>query len=181
MSINLDRGVTKRNTGGGIAVYMYKDEPGVFRSAFGNVISDDLAREAGFPVDALAQERRKRSQMAQAVKEIEAQYNEASRSAPKVIMEREGWQLVSIGMGMHNVLTPDGSAVNPTPMAAEAAGRLLNALVPVDTAEPEPEPAKEPEKETVDAVPTSDKDKMAGAVLAKAADPAAKPVVKEAK
>ena len=48
--IDEDLGVTIGSTKPGVAVYMYKNEPGLFRVRSGALVSEKLAREAGFPV-----------------------------------------------------------------------------------------------------------------------------------
>lgn len=170
MTIDLDRGVTKRLTSAGVSVYMYKDEPGVFRSAFGSEVSADIAREAGFEVDKLLKERDKRARLSEAMTAIEQEYNEYAEGG-KEIVEREGWKLIAIGNGMHNIMDPDGNKVNPMPMAAEAAGKLFEHMVPqggveMTTIDADVEDVKEKVEVPAQHIPElSDKQKLAAKVV----------------
>lgn len=142
--IDLNRGVTMRYTSEGVEVFMYKDTPGVFLNAFGTEVSRDLAAKAGFPVDLLINERRKRERMAEAGRVIEEQFN-MSRVERKVVAERAGWKVVSLGLGRHQVLDPEGSPVNAKYVTLEEAQVLLNSMVPTEPEKPaEPEPTPEP-------------------------------------
>ncbi len=57
-------------------VLMRKDRPGVFYDAHGNQVSEELARQAGFPVERLKREGEKQRRLAEARAKIEAEFAE---------------------------------------------------------------------------------------------------------
>lgn len=71
MSIDLNRGVIAKTGLDGLRVYMYKDEPGIFRDVHGDEVALDAARTAGFDVKALSDERTKRERLDEARERIE--------------------------------------------------------------------------------------------------------------
>jgi hypothetical protein len=140
MSIDYDRGVIKRNsTKLGVAVYMYVDDPGVFLNAFGTQVDDSLATDAGFDVAAFAKVKLKKDRISSAMAEIEAEM--ASQGpARNVKFERDGFQVIDIGLERYNVEDPDGTVLNSNPLSAPQAKLLLEKLVPKGkTSEPVPQ------------------------------------------
>lgn len=131
MNINYDLGVIKRkHSASGIDVYMYVNEPGVFRTAYGTEVSADLAKAAGFDVEVLAKERLKRSRMAAAMAAIEAELADPADPVQKVLAERGGYKVVAIGLGRTNVLDPDGHKLNSVYLPEAEAVKLIEHLAP---------------------------------------------------
>ncbi|MGI9297767.1 MAG: hypothetical protein ACR2QC_07705 [Gammaproteobacteria bacterium] len=88
MSLDLDRGVTKRQHPNGMQICMYKDDPGVFMDVNGGRIASELADGAGFPVAALKVERIKMQRFAEARAKIEREFDEKTAGLEAEI-ERE--------------------------------------------------------------------------------------------
>lgn len=130
--INVDRGVLICiHPASGMNVYMYKDDPGVYLNAFGSEISEQIAKEAGYDVARWGKEHIKKARMATAMKAIEKELVLAEdEPTQKVVEEKAGFKLISIGLGRHQVLDPDDNMLTPTAMPKEQAQLLFEALVP---------------------------------------------------
>ena len=133
LNIDLDRGVLHRRTTTGVDVFMYYDTPGVFLNAYGAVVADSLAAEAGFDVERLSHDKRRRETMDAAMREIEEQYG--SEAVREVKAERNGYKLIHVGLNRYNIEAPDESRLNPRPLTDVEANGIFNQLVP-----PEPVP-----------------------------------------
>lgn len=126
--IDLDRGVISRSHPSlGMDVYMYVDDPGVYLTAHGTEVALALAEQAGFEVDKYAKQHKIKVAMANAQADVLAQFNEATT---EVLVERNGFKVVDIGLGRCNVLSPDGDLLNKTPVSREQAEILLKHLTP---------------------------------------------------
>ena len=137
-NIDLDRPLRMRVLDGtGIQVYMYIDEPGVFRNAFGQEVSETLAKQAGYEVERLGRERMKREKMKAAFAAIEREMDTASDIEEKVLVERSGYKLVDIGLGRTVITDPDGSKLTTMPVPQELGQKLFDELVPKAEAAPE--------------------------------------------
>lgn len=130
LKIDLDRGVQHRRTMEGVDVFMYFDTPGVFLNAHEHVVSDELARSAGFDVDALSLVKKRRELMDDAMRGIEAQYG--SEKVREIKAERKGYSLVHVGLNRYNIEAPDGSNLNPRPLTDVEALSIFDQLVPPD-------------------------------------------------
>src|ERR1700675_3607413 len=96
-AIDLDRGaMTCSHPSLGIAIYMYLDDPGVYLTEHGNVLENGelLAEEAGFEVAKFSKQRKIKLAMDSANDKIMKEFNE---STTKVLVERNGFQIVDIG------------------------------------------------------------------------------------
>ena len=101
--IDLDRGVISRSHPSlGMDVYMYVDDPGVYLTAHGTEVALALAEQAGFEVDKYAKQHKIKVAMANAQADVLAQFNEATT---EVLVERNGFKVVDIGLGRCNVLS----------------------------------------------------------------------------
>ncbi len=129
MNIDYNRGVTKRITQSGVEIFMYKDEPGVFRNAFGDTVALELAEQAGYDVAHLGQIRAKRQRLSEAHAAIEAEF-QSSETTREVVQEINGYQLVSIGLGRHEVLDPEGNKLSTDPLTRQEADVLIKAMIP---------------------------------------------------
>lgn len=134
MAVNVDRGCLIRHTPEGIGVFMYHDLPGVFFNEHEKEVGIELARNAGYNVDPLIKERKKRERIRVATDTIEAEYRE--HSVNELVAERGGYKVVHIGMDRHNILDEDGLLVNSgRPLTHQEAMKTLDALVPEASAE----------------------------------------------
>lgn len=134
-NIDYDRGVVKRKHPSGLELYMYMDEPGTYRNAFGNEVEETLAKEAGFKVDSLRLAKLKKERMAEAMSQIEAELADEKR---EVVKEKDGFKVVSIGLGRHIVEGPDGTSLTDTPIPKEMAETILERLVKPQEKKKEP-------------------------------------------
>lgn len=128
-NIDVNRGVTVKIHPSGVRVYMYKDEPGFYLSGQGTPVGEELAKEAGFDVAQLGKKRAIKEKLAEAQSRI-IQEMELAQEGRKVVVERQGFQLVDIGYGRHQVLGPDGILLTPQWLPLEQGQQLFNQLVP---------------------------------------------------
>lgn len=130
MKIDYNRGVLKKVVPqSGVNVYMYKDEPGVYRNKFGTVVADTLAIAAGFDVDYYGKLKTKKEKMAVALAAIEKEL-ELAGEAREIVAEKSGWKVIGIGLDRYMVEDPDGTVVNDNPLSRIQADRLIGELVP---------------------------------------------------
>lgn len=104
--INLHQGLN-------MEIFMYVDEPGIYLTAHGTRVSDELARQAGYPVDLHSKEKNRRERMAAAKQAIEAELGVADGGTKTVRAERDGFKVLDIGLGRFDVLDPDGNILHP--------------------------------------------------------------------
>ncbi len=162
MPIDIDRGVTIRQivafndpsnprkyepdiNYGGMAVYMYKDEPGVYYNAHGQVVPEPIAERAGFPTAKLAKAKRRRDAVAALEAQFRAELDADEQEAEIVLAEGAGYKVVQLPMGRAKVVDADtGLAVTPVPMPVEAAKVLFGELTktPGEAKLDEPSPTK---------------------------------------
>lgn len=139
-NIDFDRGVVMRSHPTGVTVYMYIDEPGTFRNAFGTEVSDTLAAEAGYDMKSLSKQKLRRERVARAMEAIDADLMEQGVTK-KVVVSRAGFNLVDIGLGRYNVEDPDGHSLNPSPLSKEQGKALFEKIVaPEAGVDPYPRP-----------------------------------------
>lgn len=135
LEVDLDRGMEiHSHPSTGMDVFMYVDDPGVYLSAHGTPVSEQLAEQAGFDIERFGRERRIKQALAAAHKQIMDDFN-ANGGGPKIIEEREGFKVVDIGMDRHQVMSPDGKVLNTVPLSLANAKILLEHLVVVDKEE----------------------------------------------
>lgn len=129
--IDLNRGVMLRWHPTGAMVYMYFDEPGVFRTPYGNVIEDEsFVAEAGYDVKSLQRERARNARRRKAMEEIDKDFE--GDKGPVILDKRAGFTLVDIGLGRHNVVDPDGEVINKRPLTLPEANKVFASMVPED-------------------------------------------------
>lgn len=134
-SIDLDRGVWMRtHPGVGMDVYMYVDDPGVYYDAHGNQVSKAIAEAAGFDVEKLEVEHKRKTAVDNAMKEIDAKFG---TTQPKVHAEQGGFTAWDMGMGRFNVKDAQGNVLNKDPISKEQAEVLLKHLAPKPKAKDE--------------------------------------------
>lgn len=130
MKIDLDRGVSiRKHKDTGMYVYMYKDEPGVYRSQHGDVLPERVGELVGFDVSRLSKEREKREKLAQFASRINEELALAEASdAPEVIATRGDYSVIALPGGRANVVSGDAGKLNKTPLTLPLAMELLGAL-----------------------------------------------------
>lgn len=127
--IDYDRGVIINiHQASGMDVYMYVDDPGKFLTAHAQIVSDAIAKEAGYDVEKLAKDRVKKERKAQALQMIDNELSDDKDIKEDVVDERNGWKIVSIGLGRHHLNDPDGNRITSVPQPLEAAQKLLNGM-----------------------------------------------------
>lgn len=128
-SIDYDRGVIiNTHQLSGMDVFMYIDDPGKYLTAHSVAVSEAIAKEAGYDVEKLSKDRVKKSRKEQALELIDAELADDKDVREEVVGERNGFKLVTTGLGRHHVVDPDGNRVNPMPMAEESAKKLFNGM-----------------------------------------------------
>lgn len=146
MPIDLDRGVTIRQivaftdhtnprhyepdiNFGGLAVYMYKDDPGKYYDAHGKPLPEGIAERAGFPVGKLAKARKRKEAVAKLEAQFRAELEADELDEVRVIAEAGEWQVIELPMGRAKVVDKEtGDSVTPVPLPIEAAKVLLGEL-----------------------------------------------------
>lgn len=126
-------GVIHRAGPGGMAIYMYNEEPGVFYNERGAVVPVEMAQMAGFSVEPLLMAREKKMAMEEARRLVELQF--ASRGLMRnVVEERGNYRLVECAKGRFNVEFVEGeeaTVMNEAgPMLEGDAHGLFNGLAP---------------------------------------------------
>jgi len=121
-----------------VDVFMYLNNPGVYYSANGTVVSESLAAQAGYPVEKYAKQRQLRERMKIAQASIESELL-LTAEEKKVVREKDGFKVVALGLGRHQVFAPDETLLTPAPIPEEQAFLLLDQLAPEPTT-PEPTP-----------------------------------------
>lgn len=129
VNIDYDRGVMMNVHPSNVEVYMYLDDPGVYLSAHGTPVTEDFARGAGFDVVEQTKKRQVKERMKVAMTRINAEL-ELAASEKVVVMERNGFKLVDLGLDRHQVESPDGLVLNKDPLPLAQAKTLLEALTP---------------------------------------------------
>lgn len=127
--VDYDRGVIiMTHPGTGMDVYMYVDSPGIYINANELPVPEAIARESGYNVEALAKEKLRMERKAQAGAIIDKELSDEANTQEEEVADRNGFKLVSIGMGRHNVKDPDGNSLNAHPLSLEQAQKLLVAM-----------------------------------------------------
>ena len=127
MGIDLNRGVVIRHSPEGMRVHMYKDEPGTYRDAYGNEVSEKLARTVGFDVTELAKLKRKGEKLAAAHAQIEEEEGNGDAKGT-VVEERGGYRVEHMGFGHHFVFDADDNQLTPQSLTKKKALALLDTL-----------------------------------------------------
>lgn len=165
MAIDVDKGVVMRSTPEGIVVCaivgqhvrrfesgapdptspLMGDMPGYFFNEHGKEVSPELARSAGYDVDRLMAERRKRERIGVATAAIEKEFG-ITQTVREIVAERGDFKVVHIGRDQYNVEDFEGNVMNTRgPIAKAIAMNILENLTPEEVEkemEPEPEEAK---------------------------------------
>lgn len=142
--IDVDRGVVlqqivafdKTNTSkftpdpkyGGMSVYMYVDEPGIYYDVHGNKLPEAMAKMAGFDVQKHAKLKKRREALADFDKQMAAQLDMEGDEV-EIIKEQGDWQVIALAAGRAKVVDKDtGLPVTATPLPRADALALLTML-----------------------------------------------------
>ncbi len=124
-------GIQMRQGPGGVQVFMYNDDPGVFLNERGAPVSDVFAGAAGFDVVTLGKLRRKKQALAKAAGSIEEEF-EHEGAAANVLVERGEYRLVELAPGHFQVqfIEEDGrgSPLSATVLTRKAAEKIFEDL-----------------------------------------------------
>lgn len=135
--IDYDRGVHIRGVDAiGLDVYMYVDSPGVYLNAHGSEVTEAIARQAGFPVDDHMKQRRLKERMASAMQKIKEEMD-AQGEEKEVLITRDGFSVLGIGLDRYQVLSPEGDVLTKAPMSKAEALIVFDQLVPEKSNEPD--------------------------------------------
>lgn len=128
-NIDYDRGVIiNTHQSSGMDVFMYVDDPGKFLNAHSKVVSDEIAGEAGYDITKLAKDRVKKERKEQAMSMIDAELADDKDVVQEVVAEKNGYKIITTGLGRHHVIDPDGNRLNSFPLLPEAAEKLMNGM-----------------------------------------------------
>lgn len=127
--IDYDEGVLiMAHPGSGMDVFMYVSKPGEYLTAHATPVSDQVAKEAGYNVEQLSKERLRMARKAQASAIIDKELADDTNMTEECVNSRNGFKLISIGLGRHNVTDPDDNVLNKFPLPKESAEKLFYAM-----------------------------------------------------
>lgn len=127
--IDYDRGVIIRSHAiSGMDVYMYVDEPGRYLTAHGTEVPEQIAKEAGYDVEKLAKDRVRKERKIQATEAIDRELSDEQNVVEDVVAERNGFKLVSIGLGRHHLKDPEGNQLTGQSLPYESGMKLLDSM-----------------------------------------------------
>lgn len=142
-NIDYDRGVIiNTHQLSGMDVFMYVDDPGVYLTAHGRPVAENLAQQAGYDIEKLAKDRVKKARKMQAMSIIDNELSDESDVREDIVEERNGFQLLTTGGGRHHVVDPDGNRLTMTPLPLESAQQLFNGMAGPAVAKVEEKKAK---------------------------------------
>lgn len=98
-------------------------------------MSEEIAREANYDVAKLGKEKLRLERVAAATALINQEFADDKDIKEDVIAERNGFKLVSLGLGRHNVIDPDGNRLNSHHLSEEVAKKLLVSFAPEEKEE----------------------------------------------
>lgn len=140
--IDLDRGVVVSRMPldkGGMYIYMYQDDPGVYLNEHGHPVSEALAKEVGFDIGRWQRMHLKNERMAEAKKKIEAELELISDEIDNTIMEKNGFLIIGLPGDRAVVKDPDGNVLTAQPVSIPAAEALLEGLTAPEKSAPKPD------------------------------------------
>lgn len=129
-AIDYDRGVQKRLHPTGISVFMYKDQPGVFYNAHGKEVAPSLATECGYKTERLLREKLRREKMTAAQIAIDEEFGYSDKQHV-VVAERDGYQLVDIGLDRFIIEDNEGVSLTPRHLTRAESQAVFDKVVPI--------------------------------------------------
>lgn len=130
--VDLNRGVTKRKHPAGVQILMYKDVPGEYFDINDEPVSESMARAAGYDVDRLETERKKREKIEAARRDIEEEFEAQSKVMEQLLDSRsESYAARHVGGGKYGIFDAEGTRLTHRPMnKAEAEGLIKKLELP---------------------------------------------------
>lgn len=128
MNIDYLRPLVKKIGPGGISIFMYKDDPGRYLTAYGTEVAEDLARTAGFDIEKLRKSGLRIARMQEAKRLIEKEFAETDGSLGVVEKTVNGFTVVALGAGRYDVRDPEGNRLNTVPLPKDVAENLVEQL-----------------------------------------------------
>lgn len=132
--LDLNQGVTKRYTPKGVAVCMYKKDPGVFFDDQGNELEVAFARDAGYDVKELLGQREMRRRMEEAQARIEQEVRQEMEGQKATLRQKALYRRIPQGVDEDGVKRFDvenqesGERMSETPLTQEEADALIARL-----------------------------------------------------
>lgn len=124
--VDLDRGCTIRIHPSGFRVIMYKDAPGEYLGERGEPMTEAIAAQAGFDVDALGRERAKKKRLDEYRAKVEQEFADGQEELEALTaMSPEGLQVKHIGKGKYGILDEAGNRVTKNPLTKAEAEALI--------------------------------------------------------
>lgn len=128
-NVDYDRGVLiKTHVSTGMDVFMYVDESGKYLSAHSRPVSDAIAKEAGYDIEKLAKDRLKMERKAHAMSLIDDELSDDKDVKEESVHERNGYRVITTGLGRFHVLDPDNNRLTAAPVSKEIAMKLFNGM-----------------------------------------------------
>lgn len=128
-NVDYDRGVLiKTHQQTGMDVFMYADDPGKYFSAHSKPVGETLAKEAGYDVEKLAKDRVKKERQAQAMAMIDDEMADDKDIKEDIVSERNGYRIITTGLGRHHVIDPDNNRLTAVPVSLEIAKKLFDGM-----------------------------------------------------
>lgn len=131
--IDLDRGVSMRvipitanKALAGSMVCMYKDTPGLYYARNGVPLDPELARLAGFDVEADLRDKARIEKRKEALLAIDREFDVMPEG--EIVQEDGDFQIVHMGRGWFDVLDEEGGRVNEGRLRRESAVEFVEAL-----------------------------------------------------
>lgn len=122
----------------GMAIYMYIEMPGVFLNDHARPVPPELAAEAGFDVDKLLRDRRKREALLKATQAVEAEYSTVAKR--DIVAEHGEYRVIALSDDLFMVEFEDGSPLSK-PVPETIAMSTFRMLAGIEETAPE-KPAK---------------------------------------
>jgi hypothetical protein len=130
--IDVERGVIyRKHRETEMGIYMYWDDPGYYYDEHGHPLSEEFARQAGFPVEEHAKERFRKEKLKAFNDEITKTMQAAEDMMDKeVLKERGEFQVLAMPYEQAIVVDGQGNKLTPKPIARTQAFGLLDHLAP---------------------------------------------------
>lgn len=120
---------TPDNKYGGLMVYMYVDEPGLYYDVHGKNVAEGMAALAGFDVNKFAKARKRREALAAYDKRLEQELS-LEKDEEVILAEAGDWRVIALPLQRARVIDIEtGEAVTAAPMTQADALELLKHLV----------------------------------------------------
>jgi hypothetical protein len=127
--LDADKGLSiRRHEGTDQQLFMYKTEPGLYLNAFGNEVSEKIAREAGFDVEKFSRQRLRSERLADAAAIVDAEMAQADNKEAVKIAEHGGFAIMDVGFNRFVLETSEGDRVTPRAVTLAVAQSLLSKL-----------------------------------------------------